>query len=453
MGDAADLFASKLDQVLQARGYAPSKGLRRLHGGAMMESWRFESGKGAYVLRRAPSAEMMAEHPFGHDVEAEIIRQAVANGVRAPEVMLELQPDDGLGTGYVMRALPGTADPRTILACDDPSGVLRECAGELAKIHAIPRSAVPAGVPQRSYSEMIEDLSVQFDATGRDRPTIALGLRWLRDNMPAPVEPVLTHGDFRMGNLLVEGSTLTGVLDWEMAHLGDRHEDLAYACMAVWRFGRVERPALGLGSLDDWIASYESAGGAPVDRSRLHFWLVYRTVWWALGCLGMAQTWRSGADRSLERLVISRRASEQELDLLLLLEDEAPQERRARQKWWPIDTPDREKGDATVEELMTAVSEWLGTLKDQLPGHDRFQLAVARNALKIAMRNDAFLPDLHRNARLTEAILAGEQSLATPGVLGRLRQAALEKISVDSPKYPNLSVAIEKWTIPGQEAN
>lgn len=128
---------------------------------------------------------------------------------------------------------------------------------------------------------------------------------------------------------MTQNGRLTGVLDWELAHRGDFHEDLAFGCMAVWRFGRLDAPGFGLGSLGDLFATYAAAGGAPVDPARFRFWLVYRTVWWALGRLGMGQTWRSGADRSVERVVVGRRDAEQELDLLLLLEDEAPQAKRA----------------------------------------------------------------------------------------------------------------------------
>ena len=71
---------------------------------------------------------------------------------------------------------------------------------------------------------------------------------------------MLNHGDFRLGNLLVRDGCLTGVLDWELAHFGDWHEDLAFGCMAVWRFARYDRPALGLGDLETYLAAYEANG-------------------------------------------------------------------------------------------------------------------------------------------------------------------------------------------------
>ena len=217
--------------------------------------------------------------------------------------------------------------------------------------------------------------------------------------------------------------------------------------MAVWRFGRLDAPGFGLGSLDDLFAAYAAAGGAPVDRARFRFWLVYRTVWWALGCLSMGQTWRSGADRSLERVVVARRAAEQELDLLLLLEDEAPVAERLR----PLPVigldPEPEAGEPTAAEMVTAVAEWLASIKHRLSGRERFEHAVARNALGIVVRELTLRPEAHDGLE-ADAILAGDLTLATPNFLAELRASALTKLAADQPKYPSLAIAREKWQVP-----
>lgn len=424
---------------LGALSYPP----QRLTGGAVMESWRFSAGGCDYVLRRAPSLAFMEGRPYGHSTEAALIEAARAKGVTAPEVVAVLEAADGLGSGFMMRALPGTADPKVILGCDDPDGLLRGIARDLARIHRLRQGDVPEGVPVMDYRAAIADLKAQFMEAGGDRPIIALGLRWLEDNCPSPVEPVLNHGDYRMGNLLVEASRLTGVLDWELAHFGDRHEDLAFGCMAVWRFARYDRPALGLGSLEDYIAAYEAEAGVAIERTRFRFWTIYRTVWWALGCLKMAAQWRSGADRMLERLVISRRTSEQELDLLLLLEEDAPEAERARAVVLP-NMSCTHVGEASQEEMANAIVEWLDTLKDKLTGHDRFQLAVARNALGMIAREADLLP-MESDLLLSQELLAGGKTLQSSGLLADLRSQALQKLSADVPKYPALKAAREKW--------
>lgn len=450
MGISVEELSAGLARVtsrvgLGALSYAP----QRLTGGAVMESWRFACGDEAFVLRRAPSLAFMEGRPYGHATEAALIEAARAKGVTAPEVVAVLEEADGLGSGFVMRALPGTADPKVILVCDDPAGLLNQAARDLARIHRLRQADVPEGVPVMDYRAAIADLKAQFVEAGGDRPIIALGLKWLEDNCPDAVEPVLNHGDYRMGNLLVEGSHLTGVLDWEIAHFGDPHEDLAFGCMAVWRFARYDRPALGLGSIADYLAAYEAEAGVTIDPLRFRFWTIYRTVWWAMGCLKMAAQWRSGADRMLERVVISRRTSEQELDLLLLLEGEAP--RAKRRGWVPdslTDQPVEPKGEATASELAVAVSEWLATLKDKLSGHDRFQLAVARNALGILQREYYSGHDfqwLGSSDELSAEILSGAKTLADKYLLQDLRFAALERMRADSPKYPSFAFAKKKW--------
>lgn len=434
-----------LGRALARVGLPAPEGLTRLTGGATMESWRFEAGGEAFVLRRAPSLEFMEGRPYGHDTEAAVIRAAFAAGVTAPEVVTVLEDSDGLGSGFIMRALPGTPDPRQILPMENPGQILAEAGRDLARIHSLGREDVPEEVPVMDYRAAIADLRQQFEEAGGDRPIIALGLKWMEDNCPDPCEPVLNHGDFRLGNILAEDSHLTGVLDWELAHFGDPQEDLAFGCMAVWRFARYDRPALGLGSLEDYFSAYEAESGRTVDRERFRYWLIHRTVWWALGCLRNARIWRSGDDRMLERVVISRRTSEQELDLLMLLEEEAPEQERAA----PVSVAGQPgtAGEATDGELALAIHEWLGTVKDRFEGFDKFQYAVARNALGMISRYDPASIPAVENASLASEALGGGATLATPRLLSELRSAILAAVAQDVPKYPALAVAREKWPI------
>jgi hypothetical protein len=291
----------------------------------------------------------------------------------------------------------------------------------------------------------IADLRRDYVECGGDRPILALAIRWLEANAPEPAPPVLVHGDFRIGNLMVASTGLAAVLDWEQAHIGDAHEDLAYGCMTVWRFGHIDRPAFGLGALDAFFALYEAASGTKVDPVRFRFWLVFRTLWWALGCLRMGKLWRTRADRSLERPVIARRASENELDLLLLLEEDAPQAERDRPLPPSVPQSPARIGEPDAGELLTAVSEWLETdLKPRSQGRDKFLVAVAMNALGVAGRElrhkvRAEAPDLAAD------LLDGRADLATPELLARLRRSAIDKLAIDVPKYAALARARALW--------
>ncbi len=440
MEDFAIKLAAAMDRIVG--GAAPIEGPTRLSGGANMESWSFDRDGQGYVLRRAPSAEMMEGRAFGHDVEAALVRAARAAGVLAPEVVGELVAGDGLGSGYIMRRVEAEVNPATILAAPSPV-LIDDIARELAHVHRIePTTAI--AIPHMEPCAALADLEARFHSYGGDRPVIALALRWCADNVPSAVEPVLVHGDFRLGNLMANDDGLAAVLDWELAHWGDAHEDLAYACMAVWRFGCYDRPAFGLADLETYFSAYERHGGRTVNRPRFRFWLVYRTLWWALGCLQMADIWRSGADRTLERAVIGRRTSENELDLLLLLEEDAPLGERAKVTL-PEHATVAETGEPSSLELVEAVRDWIANdVKAKAEGRDRFMAAVAMNALAIAMR-ELSNPAGARDAELATGLLDGTVTLAAPGILLRLRKDMLAKVTTDSPKYASLAAARELW--------
>ena len=92
-----------------------------------MESWSFDYAGQGYVLRRSPSADMMAGRTYGHDVEAAVVRAAFAAGVKAPEIMGEVSAADHLGTGYVMRRVEAEVNPAKILPNASP-GLLNDFA-------------------------------------------------------------------------------------------------------------------------------------------------------------------------------------------------------------------------------------------------------------------------------------------------------------------------------------
>jgi len=342
-----------------------------------------------------------------------------------------------------MRAIPGTPDPNAILAVADPQVLIRDIARELAATHRTDPTGIP--VPVMDTAQALADLKARFISYGADRPILALAVRWLEQNLPAPVPPRLVHGDFRLGNLLVDDGRLSGVLDWELAHLGDPHEDIAFGCMTVWRFSRPDRPGYGLTSIAELVQAYEEAGGQPFDYDRFRFWTVYRTFWWALGCLQMGGYWRDGHDRSIERVVVARRTSEQELDLLLLLEDLAPEAERQRPLPPAQEPLQPGTGEPSGAEILTAISEWLtNDIKPLVSGRGRFDLAVARNALGIVARELDQRP-VATDAALAADLMAGQADLATPGLLARLRRMALDKLTADVPKYPALANARARW--------
>ena len=301
--------------------------LQRLSGGASQQTWAFDlrgdAGSTPLVLRRAPpTAAQRSRMGAGLPAEAQLIAAARAAGVPVPRIHQVFSAEDGLGEGFVMERLAGETlgrrivrDPRFAAARD----VLAwQCGEALARIHAIPTQGLPALRRGGAAAEQQFQLDLHR-SHGSARPVFALGFQWLRRHTPREVvQPVLVHGDFRNGNLMVGDTGLVGVLDWELAHLGDPMEDLGWLCVNAWRFGCSERPVGGFGTREDLFAGYQAAGGR-VDAARVHWWEVLGTLKWGIVCEAMAQAWLSGEERDLEKAAIGRRASESEIDLLALL--------------------------------------------------------------------------------------------------------------------------------------
>ena len=103
-------------------------------------------------------------------------------------------------------------------------------------------------------------------------------------------------------------------------------KDLGWACVCVcaWRFGQHENPVDGFDQKEDLFANYKNAGGRRVDPKVVHFWEVPGSLQWDIGCMFQAYKPISGLLDSFEHLAIGRRACENEIDLLTLLE-ESPQ--------------------------------------------------------------------------------------------------------------------------------
>lgn len=436
-------FESKLARFADCvLGTGAVSNLHRLSGGANMESWSFDHKGQGYVLRLSPSAELMAGRMFGHDVEAALVRAAFAAGVKAPEVIGEIAPEDGLGTGYLMRRVEAEVSPAKILA-DPPPSLLADLARELALVHAIPLDSVPP-LPVTDAASLLADLKVRFLDFGGDRPVMALALRWLQERLPSPAAPILLHGDFRMGNIMADANGLAAVLDWELAHIGDRHQDLAFGCINSWRFGHIDRPAFGIGALEEYWVAYVRESHIAVESDRFRWWLVYSTLWWGVCCLQMAHIWRSGMDAGLERAVIGRRASETEVDLLMLLEEDARLSERG-----PIEVPvsadARRLGEPSTTEMLEALANWIEQdVKANAHGRDRFMASVALNALGMLQRDAAYPADVHDKA-LADDLLAGRKSLDTPGLLTKLKTQSLAKLASDQPKYSALAKARDRW--------
>lgn len=108
------------------------------------------------------------------------------------------------------------------------------------------------------------------------QPIARAATRWLRANLPAPAQKLaVVHGDYRSGNFLYDGDgEIRGVLDWEMCHLGDPMEDLAWSLDPLWCWP--EKSLAGqLLPRRDAIDHWERASGLLFDAQAFRWWQVF----------------------------------------------------------------------------------------------------------------------------------------------------------------------------------
>ena len=231
-----------LDSWLAIRidGFGRGLRVRQYEGGQSNPTFLVESDDRRVVLRKKPPGPLL---PTAHNVEREyrILRALAGSRVPVPEVLALGEDPSVIGTAfYVMSHVDGRvfADPR--LPGLDPGArraLYRATVAGLAAIHAVDVGAAGLaglGPPSGYLERQVRRWSHQYEASRTDRIEAMDALaQWLPRNLPPSPRTGLVHGDFRIGNLVFEreSARLAGVLDWELATLGDPFADLAYLCM------------------------------------------------------------------------------------------------------------------------------------------------------------------------------------------------------------------------------
>ncbi|HLY55821.1 MAG TPA: phosphotransferase family protein [Stellaceae bacterium] len=200
--------------------------------------------------------------------EVPILRALAESGLPIPEILHVEAIETVLGPPFLlMRRLPGapTGD-FTAFAGVDPEFVAG-AASALARLHAIdPRTA--------GFADAAGELRRRVDAAWRQwrdnaiepSPLIDFAFHWVSERCDEPYRrQAIVHGDYRPHNLLAADGQLSGVLDWEFAHLGDPAEDLAY-------FRPTVTPVM---PWPEFMGHYETAGGRACDEETLHFYDVW----------------------------------------------------------------------------------------------------------------------------------------------------------------------------------
>lgn len=289
----------------------------RLAGGASKEAWAVHLADERVLLLRRAGGGVIHLDSLSLRHEFDVLVAAREAAVRVPEPIAYLGDLNGR-EAFVMELVPGEAIGRRIVKAPPP-GLGLQMAEELAKIHSIP----PARLPFLPHPDRWQTLYAELDSVDEPHPAIELGIAWCRERLPLARPHVVTHGDFRIGNLMVDEAGIVAVLDWEFAHLSDPAEDLAWPLVRAWRFGNDDRRLGGIGEIEPFLDRYAELRGLAMPLDELLAWEVLGNCKWAIGSLTQARRHLRGEERSVELAILGRLAAEMEYELLDLIEKAA----------------------------------------------------------------------------------------------------------------------------------
>jgi aminoglycoside phosphotransferase (APT) family kinase protein len=298
MPDARDVRALDLD---------------RIHGGASRETYRFRlawrDGEGArerrLILRRDPPGSLI---DTDRKVEFAAYRAFHGTTVPVPEALwLEEDPSHLDYPFFVMEELSGLdASPQNIagLAAHHEKlaqqkwsilGAIARAEPEKLGVVGVMKPVAPADAWRRELDYWTGVIDADELAP---QPIIRAAIRWLRRAPPPPPARIhVVHGDYRTGNFLYDREgNVRGILDWEMAHLGDPLEDLAWSLNRVWCWARDGRVG-GLCSKERAIRIWEEASGLRADPEALRWWELFSSVKGQAIWISSGREYQDGANK------------------------------------------------------------------------------------------------------------------------------------------------------------
>ncbi len=258
----------------------------------------------AVMLVKVPGGQLETE--LGPEFAA--LQVLHARGVRVARP-LWIDPD-GVACGepcFVTEWVPGTASLDLMQQpADDPRrrAVALGMADVAATLHTVDWES--AGVDflplVTRETAALAQLDEWEDTFLRQRmeplPVLVYAFDSLRDRVPAASRVSVVHGDFRFGNVLYDDSGVTAMLDWEMVHLGDPLEDLAWAHRTRWGLEQFV-------PLDEFVARYTEASGIAVDPDAFRWHRMFAELKHTVISLTAARsftdgrtTWMRHADRA-----------------------------------------------------------------------------------------------------------------------------------------------------------
>lgn len=238
-----------------------------------------------FAVRRQPESGLL--EPY--DIEGQYrLHRAVVDHSDVPMPGLRWLEMDRSILGmpfYVMDRVEGKVPVQW--AGDDPAifpdAASRTATGHdfvavLARIHGIDPATTGLSMPETTDQAALDQIAhweaVYTDSRLVEVPVIRWLIGWLRANLTTSGNLRLVHGDYRIGNFMVQGSEIVAVFDWELAHIGDPVFDVAWAALPLFR-GRHPEMASQLLPVDEFLDRYAAATGGEVDPAVFRFWTMF----------------------------------------------------------------------------------------------------------------------------------------------------------------------------------
>lgn len=283
--------------------------LSRIHGGASRETFRVrvQTADGAergLIFRRDPVSTLIETE---REIEFAAYRSFQASEVPVPRALFLERGTEWLERPFfVMEEVEGCT-AASILAAD-PYGPHRRRIGEqffsilgriasravegsdLARQVVVPAPGAAWQVELDKWVRVIDEDELE------PQPVARAVIRYLRANPPPPAQRLsIVHGDYRTGNFLFDGGgTIRAILDWEMSHVGDPLEDLAWALDPLWSADR-ENPG-GMLPRGEAIALWEKASGLKADPAALSWWTMFASLKGLAIWISSAKEYQSGSN-------------------------------------------------------------------------------------------------------------------------------------------------------------
>lgn len=285
-----DAVAGHLREVLGAKDVA-IRDVRRFHGGASRETYALDivtDGTDLGLILRCDPEDSLID--TSRALEYAAYRSFEGSTVPMPRAISLCETADLIGTPFfIMERIEGgeAAGPMDAGAY----GAYKPEIGQrffslLGAIHARDALSSPLAQvvdcppPELCWKRELDYWSgVIANDQLQPEPIAAAAIRWLRQQPPAPAQTLsIVHGDYRNGNVLHDGAgRIVAVLDWEMAHIGDPLEDLAWAMDPLFNLKDNEKAA-GLIAREEAIAHWESASGCRFDAEAFRWWEMFATL-------------------------------------------------------------------------------------------------------------------------------------------------------------------------------